>query len=285
MGLTAQQIEDGGILAVRHGLHLDVPEDCYHERVPGLVSKSTLDLVDRSPAHYKAWLDGEEREPTPALNFGKWFHAALLEPERFASQYVVQPDFGDCRFKENKVRRDEWRIANAHREAIDPTAMETIRGMCAAVRAHSLADRMIREGVAESTLRWRDEETGLECKARPDYYVERLAVAYDVKTTEDARPEAFARSVANYRYHVQDAFYREGFARIGKPLEHFVFIAVEKSAPYAVALYTLEPDDVALGWNAARKNLTDLAEAVRTDFYRGYAANIQSLRLPAWARR
>jgi exodeoxyribonuclease VIII len=282
---AAQTIPGASVLDLPPGLYRDVSEADYHARVPGLVSKSVLDLVDRSPAHYSAWLHCAEREPTPALIFGKWLHTALLEPERFAAQYIAQPDFGDCRLKDNKARRSEWQLANAGKESVDAKSMDIIRGICASVNAHPLAGKMIREGVAEATLRWRDEETGLQCKARADYYVERLAACYDVKTTEDARPDAFARSMANYRYHVQDAFYREGFARIGRPLDHFVFIAVEKTAPFEVALYTLDADDVARGWSAAHANMATLKAAVSSGTYQGYGNSIQSIRLPAWARR
>lgn len=273
------------ILKLEPGLYEGVPEASYHARIPGLVSKSALDIVDRSAAHYRAHLDGAEREATPALVFGKQFHCALLEPERFAIEYVEQPDFGDCRLKENKASRDKWRLANFGREPVDAATMARIRGMCAAVTEHPIAGKMLRGGMPEVTLRWRDEETGLECKARADYYVDHLAACIDVKTTEDARPEAFARSMANYRYHVQHAFYSNGFARIGRPLKHFIFLVVEKAAPHLVALYALDADDVAVGWSAARANMDTLVEAFSTDTFPGYPTNIQSIRLPAWAHR
>lgn len=278
------------LLDLAPGLYSNVPAEDYHQRVPGVVSKTALDLINRSLAHYKAWVDGAEREATPPLLFGSALHMALLEPERFLRSYVVMPDFGDCRFKENKARRDSWRLEVGWHEnpslsrvkVLEQKDADAIRGIYESVNRHPLAGRMIREGVSEATLVWEDEETGLRCKARMDYYAEKLGACYDLKSTEDARPEAFARSMASYRYHVQDAFYREGLRAVGRPCEHFVFIAVEKQPPYAVALYSLKDSDVQLGLRAARRDMRTLLEGIEKDAFPAYSETIETISLPGW---
>ena len=97
------------------------------------------------------------------------------------------------------------------------------------------------------TLRWRDPETGIECKGRIDYYVPARRCAVDVKTTEDARIDAFRRTVGRYGYHRQDAMYRDGLAVVGEAIEHFVFLAVEKTAPYGIGIFSLDIGSVAKG--------------------------------------
>lgn len=271
------------VLALEPGLYTNVPDEDYHQRSEGVASKSILDLVDRSPAHYKAWLDGYERPTTPALAFGKAVHAALLEPERFLREYVAEPDYGDCRFKGPKAERERWRAANAGRKRLSQQDAQAIRDMYAKLMEHPIASNMVRDGAAEVTLRWKDEATGLQCKARADYYVEGLRACFDLKTTEDASPEAFARSVAKWRYHVQNAFYAEGFRAIGKPLDHFVFIAVEKAPPYSVALYSLRDADVELGERTMRRNMQTLLEGVQTKVYPAYSTEIETIELPGWA--
>jgi len=265
------------------GIIRGVPSDVYHARQIGIASKSALDLVHRSPAHYKAWVDGAEEEPSDALTFGSAFHVALLEPDTFATRYAVEPDFGDCRRKENKAARDAWRAEHAGAEPLDATDARHIAGMVAAVRAHPLASRMIRGGEAEVTLRWIDEATGLPCKSRVDYYVPGRRLVVDAKSTRDASPEAFRKSVANFRYHVQDAFYREAFRACGAPIEHFAFIAVEKLPPYAVAVYALDPGAIARGQAAARTDLETLARCLQENTWPGYPAEIHTLDLPPWA--
>jgi hypothetical protein len=124
------------ILDLPHGVHAGIPNAVYHQRVTGLVSKGALDLVARSPAHYMAWLEGNDEEPTAALEFGSAFHAALLEPARFVAEYATEPDFGDCRRKEPKAARDAWRAANVGKVPVSADDDKAIRGMLAAVRAH-----------------------------------------------------------------------------------------------------------------------------------------------------
>lgn len=269
--------------ALPHGAHTKVPERVYHGRVLGLASKSALDLVHRSPAHYKAWVDGHEKEPTPALIFGRALHMALLEPERFARKFATQPDFGDCRFKENKARRDEWRRDNAGREPLSAEDADVIDGMVRSVRAHPLASKLLVDGQSELTVRWRDEATGLECKARADYYVRERGLIIDVKTTEDAGPEGFAKSCARYGYHRQHALYRDGFRASGLPAEHFVFVAIEKEPPYAVATYVLDDEALARGEDSIADDMATLAECMKTGCWPGYATSIRVLTLPRWA--
>lgn len=265
------------------GLYADVRHEDYHSRHLGMVSKSVLDLVNRSPAHYKAWLDGRDEEETPALSFGSAFHCATLEPERFAKLYVPEPDFGDCRFKENKARKAEWLAENAGKTTIGASDYEAIGRMVAAVRAHPLAGRIIRDGQPEVTVRWDDEFTGMPCKSRADYYVRKRRMVADLKSTLDARRSAFRKDVAKYRYHVQDALYRAGFAAIEEPVEHFVFVAVEKEPPHAIAIYALDREAVGLGYGAARRDIDTLAECARTKRFPGYPEEITELELPPWA--
>jgi len=289
-----------GILDLAHGLHRNVAEAHYHERVLGLASKHALDLVARSPAHYRAWLASIERAEREALAFGKAFHCALLEPERFAAAYLVEPTFGDCRFKENKANRDAWRKDNACARCgrypgqdkpacdacpglLEQSAHLACRGMADSIRRHRLASRLLVDGDAEVTLRWKDEPTGLECKARADFYVKRHAFALDVKTTENASPDAFPRDAARYGYGRQAAFYGDGFAAIDEAIEHFLFLVVEKAPPYAVAVYALDEDSIARGRASVRRDLEALADAFERDDWRAYSENIVTIGLPGWA--
>lgn len=269
---------------IPYGIHPNVLPSVYHRRELGIVSKSALDLVTRSPAHYKAWIDGvAPDEETPALTFGRAFHCAVLEPDRFRSDYSAEPDFGDCRSKDNKARRDAWRDEHAAHELISAESMTTIEGMIASIHAHPLASAIIRDGLSELTISWRDSETGLSCKSRADYFVEKRGMVADVKSCLDASYDAFRRDVVKYRYHVQDALYRAGFAEAGAAVQHFIFVAVEKAPPFAVAVYSLESEGIGKGYSAARADIDLLADCVKRNEFPGYPPGIQELTLPPWA--
>lgn len=263
------------------GIYSDVPADLYHRREPGVASKSALDLVHRSPAHLKQWIDGKIDEESAAFRFGKAFHCALLEPEIFAKTYVVKPTF---KGKGSKARKEEWEAENAHVLTIDMEDKETIEGMIRAVRSQPIASEMLRDGEPEATLIWDDEATGLRCKARADYLIRDAGVVIDVKTTDDARAESFKKSVANYRYHVQSAHYLEGLiATLKAPAERFVFVAVEKEPPFNTAIFMLDAKALTKGQDLRRADMALLAACVDTGIYPGYDESIQLLSLPPWA--
>jgi hypothetical protein len=265
-----------------YGIHRNVEAERYHQRISGVVSKGALDQFARSPAHYRAWLETGSAD-TPAFVFGRAFHCALLEPDLFEQTYAAEPDFGDCRRKENKARRDAWREDNGGRISLGTDDSARIRGMIAAVRRHPLASKMMRDGVPEVTVTWQDSETDLPCKIRGDWWAERLRMVIDAKSCFDASPDAFRKDVARYRYHVQDALYRSGFAAAGKQIDHFVFVAVEKEPPYAVGVYSLDPDGIGRGYTRARIEIDRMAECVSRNDWPAYSTSIQTLELPPWA--
>src|SRR5690606_1095926 len=104
-----------------------------------------------------------------------------------------------------------------------------------------------------------------------------------VKSCLDASEDAFRRDVAKYRYHVQDALYRAGFDAAGESVQHFVFIACEKTPPYAVAVYSLDAEGVGKGYSLARRDMATMAECLRTGEWPGYPVGIQTITLPPWA--
>ena len=64
----------------------NLPQNEY--RTAEGVSRSELHVLARSPMHYK-YAQDHPREETPALTFGSALHCYVLEPERFADEYIV----------------------------------------------------------------------------------------------------------------------------------------------------------------------------------------------------
>lgn len=86
-----------------------MPAEQYHATVA--LSKSGLDQFQRSPAHYKAWLEGAKEEPTPAMVFGSAFHCAVLERDEYAKRYVIFE--GDRRTKAGKEAYESLQTSGA----------------------------------------------------------------------------------------------------------------------------------------------------------------------------
>lgn len=262
--------------------------EAYHADITR-IGKSGLDLISRSPAHYWArYLDPnrEREEPTPALILGTAVHSAILEPNDFEARYRTLPEIN----KRTTAGKAEFEALMEHAKAnklvfLSQYDLDKCRRMRDAVHKHPAAQLLLAKGVAEQTLMWTDEETGAKCKARPDWLSEDTGYIVDVKTTEDASPVGFAKSVYNYRYHVQAPWYLDGHLNsIGHAAEGFAFIAVEKTPPYAVSVYYVTPDVYVLGKKTYLRDLKTYMECLRNNNWPGYSQDFQALQLPAWAK-
>ena len=246
------------------------------------ISKSGLDKIAKSPAHYKASRE-TKHEDSDALVFGSAFHDYILLPDTFQTDYTVLPPDFSGRTKEGKAILES--IRQSGQTILKAEWLTAIEGMAAAIAAHPKASVLLQGGKAEQSIFWTDGDSGIDCRCRPDY-LHPGGIIVDLKSTTDASPEEFARSVAKYRYHVQDAFYSEGYYQAtGQWPRGFVFIAVEKTAPYAVACYSLNDDAKAYGRELFRRDLKTLLEAEKSQEWTAYSQEIETLSLPAWAYR
>jgi len=271
--------------SIRYGLPLDIGD--YHRHKA--VSKSHLDQIARSPLHYWArYLDPNrvDPEPTPAMSIGSALHTHVLELDTWDERYVTMPEGIDRRTKQGKAEWEAFSAASSGRTVLSKTDAELVMRMARAIYAHPAAAFLLqRPGQAEQTYLWTDEATGLECKCRPDWMTTDGQLIVDLKTTEDASPAGFRKSVANFRYHVQAAWYLDGLERAtGKRPEQFIFICVEKKPPHAVAVYAASAEMVATGAITAEADLARLALCKEAGDWPGYSNQIEVIDLPPWMR-
>lgn len=235
------------------------------------ISNSLLVKVLRSPAHALSYLQGTQ-ETTTAMEFGTALHCAVLEPDLYAQKYAAFD--GDRRTKEGKATYEALlAYGKTIIKAEDAAAIEVMR---MSILAHPSAGKLLRNGQAEQSIFWTDEDTGEECKCRPDYLLDEIVV--DLKSTDDASPQGFARSLAQYKYHMQAAHYLEGTCR-----NRFIFIAVEKKPPYAVAVYEIDALSLDKGQADRRRALSYWKDCKKLGVYPAYHDEIMPIGLPVWA--
>ena len=261
--------------------------ESYH-RHPA-VSKSRLDSIARSPLHYWAkHLDPNRwpAEATPAMVIGSAVHTSVLEPDEWDATYAVTPAGINRRTNAGKAEWDVFTTAAGSRTVISREDADLVGKITEGVFAHPAAGGLLGlPGKAETSLFWKDAETGLECKCRPDFLLDDGSTIVDLKTTESASPADFMQSIVKFRYHVQAAWYLHGVEQAtGKRPEQFVFVAVEKRLPFACAVYVAAPEMVQIGWDTARANLNRLAECMAADAWPGYSDQVELINLPAWMR-
>ena len=260
---------------VRH----DLTNAEYH--ASPAISKSGLDLIRKAPALYR-WRQVNPAEQTPAMRLGTLTHAVVLEPDLFDRETAVQPEGINRR---TSVGRADWaafELEAEGREIITNEEGAKLAAIRDAVRSHPAAAKALAGSpVIEQSIFW--DVDGIACRCRPDAATER-GVIVDLKTTRDASPDGFAKSVAQYRYHVQAAFYSDGDrAAFGEAPRGFVFIAVETEPPYLVAVYVASEAMTNLGRHDYRADLETFRECLAADTWPGYSSSPLTLDLPKWA--
>ena len=254
----------------------NMPNADYHSYEG--ISKSGLDVIDRSPAHF---MYGSRREQSRAMVIGSAIHSAILEPEKFAEDYLL-------------LKNVKARTASEYKQAIKVHNPDLVLVAAEADNVVGMMESVYSQPQAASSLRsdgWRelsafveDPETGVLMRCRYDL----LTVSgrcVDLKKTRDSRPDEFAKSVFNYRYHVQDAMYSHIFELItGEPLQSFEFLAVEDQPPHCAMMYDLDEEAKYIGFNEYRRNLETYAECENSNEWPGYdQAENEPLSLPGWA--
>lgn len=270
------------------GIYHDVPNMRYH-RGPG-TSKSDLDRIARSPAHFKVQKD-HPRPQTPAMLMGSALHKLVLEPETFPEEYAPDP-FPGSQAKAAKEARAELKAqgmelihtAPVNSAYWDRDDWRRIHDMRDALEDHPIASALLSHGISEPSAYWIDKPTGLLCKCRPDRLdADAHQVCIDIKTTGDASYSQFARSVHRFRYNVSAAFYTDGLIACDINIKHYVFIVVERDPPYGVNCFVLDDRATEHGRILYRRNLATVAECMDADEWPGYPKDIRALELPGYA--
>lgn len=248
-------------------------------------SHTVLDPFSRSAAHAREAML-HPPEPTEARALGHAFHVCLLEPERYALEYVVPPKV-DRRTKAGKAEWAEWEAGHPAVICLDPEDQEQFERMRDSVLAHATAREILTgPGASEFSIVWTDDETGVLCKGRPDRVgaIGGYSFLVDVKTTRNASERAFAKDVASYGYHRQLAMYRDGLSALRPgPARRAAIIAVEKDPPYCVAVHELDERCLEQGQREYRGHLTAYKRCKETNVWPGYGEGLGLLDLPPWA--
>ncbi len=267
------------------GIHHSISNDDYHAG-PG-VSKSDLDKIEKSPAHYyAAKLDPSrpsQKEQTASQLTGTLLHCALLEPDQFILRYAVGPGVN----RNAKTWKDFEASLAAGVTAIKPDDYTMAWAQADSMRRLPQVRELLGAGQAEASAYWSDPETGVLCRCRPDWHHpcgDTGVILMDAKTCGSASPTEFVREAARHRYDVQDAYYSDGFAiASGREVLAFIFAAVECDYPYAAAAVMLDEHSKDAGRRKYRRNLNTYAECLRADTWPGYPQDISLVSLPAWA--
>lgn len=238
-------------------------------------------LINQSPAHFLYERENPSHS-TPSQNFGTAIHQAILEPKRFKEMAVVEPVFSGTG---SRNAREEWNLQNHGKTILKQEHYDAIQGILNAISKHPRASKLVAAGHAEESLFWKDAETGVQCKARPDF-VREGHIVVDVKSTIDASLHSFQKDFASYGYHIQAALYLDACSEVLKGnYDTFIIIAIEKEAPHALNCFQIDQYSLQEGRELYQSALKVLKKCQETGSYPGYPPELVPLALPSWAVR
>lgn len=240
-----------------------------YRQAEGISRSELFTILSKTPMHF-LYETTHPKEDTPALAFGRATHKAVLEPETFSEEFAVAPKV-DRRTKDGKEIWNKFVEDNTGKEVITEEDFEILQDMKAVID-HDIHASVFLNGKHEQSYFWTDEATGEKCKVRPDCIAEVDGKKYlvDYKTTDSCADGAFERSVRKYGYKFQAGMYREGYFQNTFEDVGFVFVAQEKTAPYAVRVYICSEEFLAEGYAQFREAIGIYHECKTSNHYWGY---------------
>ena len=263
------------------------------------VNASSLKQFAKSPAHYKAYKEkGSKR--TKAYYDGRICHSLTLEgvAPKIIPSIPMRSDADKLKakvfFKDNLNEHDFSNIFNTVKisasqrdEALEvggfysESDYDDILEMAKSVKAHGLG-RYLGQDVKRSELAGfaEDPETGLLLKAKFDYAPSSGSVLFDLKTCQDASEREFKWSIKKYGYDIQAAHYLHVAKLCGMDYEQFIFIAVEKTAPYGTNAIMLDAESMERANHKYRLLLEDFKACKESgDFSQCYGDDLKEVTL------
>ena len=282
-------------------------------KAPG-ISATALEKLRISPAHFKAYMQGELQEESDALQLGTLCHRAIFEPDTLTEDSVCfQPETiwlpierqkalksaipvlndagnknisgSDIEIKWNGQISEcrEWLKQNANGRAI-VDAEEWKKAIRIRDNAHkdSTVKALLSGGAAEQSLLVEDDHGTLR-KSRYDYITVGGNVIPDLKTCRSAHPDKFERAILDREYFQRAAFYIDNANLAGLPKDTFVFICVETAPPYLVVCYQLNDLVLAAGRAIYQRDLQVYRNCMESGKWPGYHTGIREIGVPQYA--
>lgn len=251
-----------------------MPENDYHSHES--ISKSGLDRIDLSPAHYK---HAPPREPTADMNIGSAIHCATLEPDLFPKRYVVL----DCKDRGQKEYKDAAKEVGKEYVLLRHEERHALAARDSLLKNPTVARLANTPNWRELSAFATDPVTGVTVRCRYDLMCDG-GIAADLKKSRSVMPRSFGKSCGTYRYHVQVALYSDIYEWItGETLNEFWLIAVEDKPPYTPVDYRLDDLSIEAGRREYRKNLNTYAACLEAGEWPLFEPETHLISVPDWA--
>lgn len=271
-----------------------VPAEEY-QALPG-IGITRLKELKRSGLHYQFRLANPK--VTQPLVLGSAAHCATLEPERFKRQFAVWRRRSENTGNLCPRNGQHWEAFKGNvapgQEIITEDDELIALAIAKAVRADPCAIRYLEAGDPEVTMQWdrpmedefrRFTPYTVACKGRVDWltHIDGRAYLVGLKSARDARPLIFGTAAARLSYHLQWAYYLDGYVAITGRVPKLREIVVESEAPHDVVVFDIPEDVVLQGREEYVTLLCHLRQCEERSEWLGCGNGTeQVLTLPSW---
>jgi len=239
---------------------------------------STLKAGRECPAAMK-WAIDNPTETSEAMMLGRACEALV-----FGEPLAVAPDVD----RRTKAGKEEWAAfveANAGVLVVTADVGDTARRMADSVKANPDAVRLL-AGPRQVCAVW--ESAGVLCKGRIDafqQFEDGSVCLTDLKTTRSSLDDrAIGSEFVARGYHIQAAFYADGFAACTGGQPTFSFVIVQNRPPYGCIVRRLDDDAIDAGRKWYRHLLTVWDTGNKSGHWPGVDGKIGTLEVPKWER-
>ena len=269
----------------------DLSDVEYHaDRTTLSASGAKLLLPPSTPAKFREAMDNPP-PPKPVFDFGHLVHGLVLGVGQELE--ILDPAIhglkADGTVAQVPQMTGAWKKADQAARAagklpVSKDDFEAARMMSNRVLTDKVAGPLFRKGEPEVSWYATDPDTGVQLRARPDWQtnIDGRPVIVDLKTTQDGNPDTLGRTADRYQYFLQAAWYITVAELLGMEDPDFLFVFVEKSAPYLVTVGRPLADEVAYGRQQMRDALQRYRDCTEADVWPGYEPIIHPMRLPPW---
>jgi len=210
---------------IKPGFYYGIENDEYRKSAP--ISKSDLDYFQTNPAQY-IWSRNAPVDPEKldAMDNGSALHCLMLEPDEYKKRFIVMDKF-DARTTKGKADKAAWIAEHegSGKIILEPEYARKLPIMRDSLLAHPLVrDVFESDYKTEVSGFFKDPETGLMVKFRPDLMVSNASMLCDLKKL--AQFDRMDYVFDDHGYHVQNALYADGYHAITGEYPLFIFIAV-----------------------------------------------------------
>lgn len=272
------------------------------------LSQSLIKEATKSPRKFEAkyLLGTMPWEVTQAMDLGSLVDCMLLTPDELSNFFVQIPDsvLSASGAKSGK-KWDDFKAANEGKTLMKQVDFVLAATIVQRVKQHPIWPRLVESGYeTQKEVYWTDLQSQLPAKALIDVFPKSETAQWiiDLKTTadmDDFESESYqlfaaesdddtiirSRSVHNYGYHTQAAWYLSGCSiAFERPFTMFLLLVVETSPPFRVKTFRIADEALLAGQAFLDRALAAISNRmIANDWSERGEKEIVEISLPNWA--